>query len=117
MPMWRTRSGCCARATSGQAATKPPRNVMNSRRRIEPPEEKVVQPSTLRPGRDCEMANNRPQMLIRPDVHQETHASQQEKLFDHLVCLREQRGWHVKPKRLGGPEIDDQVHPCRKLQG
>ena len=31
-PMRRTRSACCARAASGQAAAVPPRNVMNSRR-------------------------------------------------------------------------------------
>src|SRR5262245_55911440 len=33
-----TRSACCARAVSGQAAATPPRSVMNSRRLIGDPE-------------------------------------------------------------------------------
>jgi hypothetical protein len=37
-PMRRMRSGCSARATSGQLGTEPTRSVMNSRRRIETPE-------------------------------------------------------------------------------
>ena len=36
-PMRRIRSGCCARAASGQAAAAPPTSVMNSRRFIRSP--------------------------------------------------------------------------------
>jgi hypothetical protein len=38
--MRRTRSGCCVRAASGQAAAAPPMNVMNSRRLTYTPEAK-----------------------------------------------------------------------------
>ena len=34
--MRRMRSGCCARAASGQTAAAPPKSVMNSRRRMCP---------------------------------------------------------------------------------
>jgi hypothetical protein len=37
-----------------------------------------------------------------------THAPQQEKLFDNLVCLREQRGWHGKPEK---PTLIVRAHP------
>jgi hypothetical protein len=33
-PTRRIRARCCARASSGQATAVPPRNVMNSRRRV-----------------------------------------------------------------------------------
>ena len=34
MPIRRTRSGCCARATNDQATAAPPTKLMNSRRFI-----------------------------------------------------------------------------------
>jgi hypothetical protein len=34
IPTRRTRSACCPRAASGQAAAAPPTSVMNSRRRM-----------------------------------------------------------------------------------
>jgi hypothetical protein len=40
-----------------------------------------------------------------------THAPQQEKLFDNLVCLREQRGWHGKPEK---PTLIVRAHPRRR---
>jgi len=36
-PTRRIRARCCARASSGQATAVPPRNVMNSRRRVSAP--------------------------------------------------------------------------------
>src|SRR5207237_2599484 len=47
----------------GQANTAPPRSVMNSRRRMCPPKNTLVQylkPSTLRQGGEGEFAPNRP---------------------------------------------------------
>src|SRR4051794_17852478 len=44
-------AGCCACAASGQVITAPPKSVMNSRRRIEPPRgmpHRCLKPSTLR---------------------------------------------------------------------
>src|SRR5262245_48131151 len=43
-PTRRIRSGCCARAASGQPATAPPMKVRNSRRFIESPRGRPVGP-------------------------------------------------------------------------
>jgi hypothetical protein len=68
-----SRGPACVLAANGQvAAAAPPRNVMNSRRRMcppyRPPPVQWLKSSTLRPDGDQEMVHNRPETLIRPDV-------------------------------------------------
>jgi hypothetical protein len=40
----------------------------------------------------------------------DSYSAAKKSLFDHLVGAGEQRRWNCKRKRLGGFEVDDQLH-------
>src|SRR6266481_29159 len=66
----------------------------------------------LRPESDLHKSRCDPPLRAKSGREQSQQSSA---LFDHLVCAREQRCWHVEAECLRGLEIDDHFDLGRKL--